>query len=370
MIAAAMIDDPRLLIADEPTTALDVLIQEQIIELLRRINRERGTAVLFISHDLSLVNRLCSRVLVMHHGKVIETGRSSEVFQNPNRDYTKKLIASIPRVNLQRPRDNDRDVHPEVSPAPTGKNALSVKDLSVFYTSRGKGFFGRTQKTEVVHHVSLDVGEGEILALVGASGSGKSTLARAVAGLNPLHTGTIELPDGRPQMVFQDPYNSLNPAYTIRWLLEEPLRLAGVNDEKERKKRVDEMMELVHLDKTLGDRYPSQLSGGQRQRVCIGSALMQKPKLLIADEPVSALDVTIQVEILSLLKRLQRELGLAVLFISHDLRTVWQLCDRVAIMKDGLIVDQGDVDEIYLHSQSEYTKQLLQAACIVRREEQ
>jgi peptide/nickel transport system ATP-binding protein len=257
-----------------------------------------------------------------------------------------------------------------VSPAPTGKNALSVKDLSVFYTSRGKGFFGRTQKTEVVHHVSLDVGEGEILALVGASGSGKSTLARAVAGLNPLHTGTIELPDGRPQMVFQDPYNSLNPAYTIRWLLEEPLRLAGVNDEKERKKRVDEMMELVHLDKTLGDRYPSQLSGGQRQRVCIGSALMQKPKLLIADEPVSALDVTIQVEILSLLKRLQRELGLAVLFISHDLRTVWQLCDRVAIMKDGLIVDQGDVDEIYLHSQSEYTKQLLQAACIVRREEQ
>lgn len=380
MIAAAMISNPKILIADEPTTALDVLVQEQIISLLQKINREKHTSILFISHDLSLINRLCSRVLVMHHGRVVEEGRTDSVFRYPQKDYTKKLIGSIPKVDLESPRIHDRYIHPdrmraagegssaaESAAAPSGKTAseaLSIRHLNVYYREQDSGFLQKNSRVQVLHDINLSMKQGEILALVGGSGSGKSTLAKAIVGMNRMADGTIERTEKHPQMIFQDPYDSLNPARRIGWLLREPLRIKGGMGDADMDRRVDEMLSMVHLDASVKQRYPGQLSGGQRQRICIACALMCRPSLLIADEPVSALDVTIQAEILALLENMQRELDLSILFISHDLRTVWQFCDRVAIMKDGRIEEQGNVDEIYRHPQSDYTKQLLEAAGI------
>ena len=212
--------------------------------------------------------------------------------------------------------------------------------------------------------IDLTLHRGEILALVGESGCGKSTLAKAVTGMNSRYSGSIELSGDRPQMVFQDPYSALNPSHTIGWLLEEPLRIRGGMTDADRNARVLEMMDMVRLDRELIHRYPGQLSGGQRQRVCIAAALMLKPEILLADEPVSALDVTIQVEILALLKRLRAEMGLSILFISHDLRTVYQLCDTVAIMKGGVIIEKGPVNRIYREPEQAYTRQLLKAAGI------
>lgn len=212
--------------------------------------------------------------------------------------------------------------------------------------------------------MSFTLHRGETLALVGGSGSGKSTIARAITGINTNYTGTIVKTDPNIQMIFQDPAGSLNPAHRIEWILEEPLKIAGGMTREERKERVRAQMRLVHLDEELLDRFPSQLSGGQRQRVCIAAALIRNPKILIADEPVSALDVTIQTEILALLRNLQKELSLSVIFISHDLRTVYQLCDNIVILKEGKIVEQGDVDEIYMHPKDAYTKKLLMAAGI------
>ena len=354
MIAAAMILNPRILIADEPTTALDVMVQAQIIDLLREINREYHTSIIFISHDLSLVNQLCHRVLVMHHGRVVEAGRTREIFRNPQKEYTMKLIGSIPKVRLD-------DVPPDRQEM--AGDILSVRGLTVSYQSGG-GLFRKKQENLVLKGIDLTLHRGEILALVGESGCGKSTLAKAVTGMNSRYSGSIELSGDRPQMVFQDPYSALNPSHTIGWLLEEPLRIRGGMTDADRNARVLEMMDMVRLDRELIHRYPGQLSGGQRQRICIAAALMLKPEILLADEPVSALDVTIQVEILALLKRLRAEMGLSILFISHDLRTVYQLCDTVAIMKGGVIIEKGPVNRIYREPEQAYTRQLLKAAGI------
>jgi len=237
---------------------------------------------------------------------------------------------------------------------------LSVQQVTCGYHTRG--LFQKKEYRPILHDVTFDVRHGEILGLVGESGSGKTTLSRAILGMLRPDAGQIVHYTKRPQMVFQDPYSSLNPAYSVEWILEEPLRIYGKYDAAERRRRVREMLERVELPVECLDARPSELSGGQRQRVSIAVALLQRPRFLIADEPVSALDVTIQAQILKLLKTLRSELDLSYLFISHDLNVVYQICDRVLVMKQGRIVEQGDVEAVYAHPQAEYTRQLLAAA--------
>ncbi len=238
---------------------------------------------------------------------------------------------------------------------------LSLSHVDSGYTEGG-GLFGRKRRQEVLHDVTFDVRHGEILGLVGESGTGKSTLARTILGMVKPDRGSVTHYTKRPQMIFQDPYSSLNPFYSVEWTLEEPLRVYGKYDRAERKRRVREMLERVELPEECLTAKPSELSGGQRQRVSIAAALIRRPKFLIADEPVSALDVTIQAQILDLLRSLRRELDLSYLFISHDLNVVYQLCDRVLVMKQGRVVERGTVDEIFDHPKEEYTKRLLAAA--------
>lgn len=241
---------------------------------------------------------------------------------------------------------------------------LNVKDLNCFYKKENSGGGGR-KRVQILHDISFSMEEGEILGLVGESGSGKSTLAKAILNMVPDKSGTILCGDMHPQMVFQDPYGSLNPAKTIGWILEEPLKNRSRMSKEERRKKAAEMLSRVGLDEKFLDRRPGELSGGQRQRICIAAALMLRPKLLIADEPVSALDVTIQAQVLKLLFSLKQEFGLSILFISHDLRVVYQLCERVMIMQDGRIVEAGDSEKIYFEPQHPYTKRLLAAAGIL-----
>ena len=237
---------------------------------------------------------------------------------------------------------------------------LEVRDLNVWY--RPSGTIRRSKMVQVLHDVSFDLYRGEILGVVGESGSGKSTLAKTILGMVPDYTGTYTHYTKRPQMVFQDPSSSLNPGRTVGWILEEPLRIYGKYDEAERVRRVKDIIDRVELPAECYDMYPRELSGGQRQRVCIGMALIQRPGLIIADEAVSALDVTIQAQILKLIHDLRRDLGISYIFISHDLNVVYQLCDRAIVMKDGRIVEQGEVEELYEHPKEEYTRALLAAA--------
>ena len=237
---------------------------------------------------------------------------------------------------------------------------LEVRDLNAWY--RPAGTVRRSHLVQVLHDINFDLYRGEILGLVGESGSGKSTLAKTILGMVPDYTGTYTHYTKRPQMVFQDPSSSLNPGRTVGWILEEPLRIYGKYDEAERIRRVKDIIERVELPAECYDMYPRELSGGQRQRVCIGMALIQRPGLIIADEAVSALDVTIQAQILKLIHKLRKELGISYLFISHDLNVVYQLCDRAIVMKDGRIVEQGDVEELYENPKEEYTRALLAAA--------
>lgn len=352
IIAAALICNPKILIADEPTTALDVTIQEQIIELLKRVNRTHHTSILFISHDLALVRKLCNRVLVMYQGRVVEQGDTEEIFLNPREPYTRSLIASIPDMS----RTN--------SSTPS-KALLEVCHLNAYYNR--KNLFARKfqSRKQVLYDISFQVQEGELVGLVGESGCGKSTLAKAVLGIVKDTQGEIIHLSDMPQMVFQDPYGSLNPAKKIGWILEEPLRIKGKIQEEERRQRVIDMLGKVGLEKEFLNRYPNELSGGQRQRICIALALMMEPKLMVLDEPVSALDVTVQAQVMGLLIRLNRELGVAMLFISHDLKVIYQLCSRILVMKNGRIVEQGIASELYLHPKNEYTKKLLKSAGIV-----
>ncbi len=244
---------------------------------------------------------------------------------------------------------------------------LRVRNLNVFYKNRKRKLWSKkNRKIQALFDVSFDMEEGEVLAIAGESGCGKSTLARAIVGINRDYQGEIWQKYTRPQMVFQDPYNSLNPAKKIGWLLEEPLKVDKERKwtSEERRKRVEEIMKEVELPLSMLDRYPSQLSGGQRQRVCIGIALMRQPKLLIADEPVSALDVTIQAQIMELLRNLHKKHGISIIFISHDLRVVYQISDHVMVMKNGKIVEYGATREVYKNPKAEYTKQLLKAAGI------
>ncbi len=241
---------------------------------------------------------------------------------------------------------------------------LMVKDLCVSYSQETGSWLKKEKDLPVLKGISFSMKEGEVLGLVGESGCGKSTLCKAVLGLIPRYEGVISHRAERPQMVFQDPYSSLNPVKRVGWILEEPLRLNTALSAAERREKAEQMLVRVGLSPEIADRFPRQLSGGQRQRVCIAQSLMLGPKLLVADEPVSALDVTVQAQIIELFQQIQREMGLAILFISHDMRVVYQLCQRVMIMKEGQIVESGDVEQVYFHPRHEYTKALLEAAGI------
>ena len=325
MIAMAMIGKPKLLIADESTTALDAKTEEQILALLKTLSQTHNMAILFISHNLYAVKQLCERVLIMKDGELVEEGATETIFSQPKEDYTKRLLASIPTGEK-----------PEAEKQVPGETLLQVEHLNVYYSQK------RADNKQVIFDSTFSIYEGEIVGLVGESGNGKTTLIKTIAGFHDLYDGTIRWnPKGvKMQMVFQDPYSSLNPAKKIGWLLEEPLRLQTKLKAAERKKQALQMLAEVELPAEYYDRYISELSGGQRQRVAIAVALIQKPQLVLLDEPVSALDVTVQAQILALLLRLQKEHRLTYLFISHDRNVIRRLCDRVLVMEKGTILSQ------------------------------
>lgn len=380
MIAMAIILHPCLIVADEPTTALDVTVQNQIMEQLRAINEKQHNAMLFITHDLNLARRICHRIAVMKDGRVVEIGRPEEIFNHPREDYTRNLIEAVPSRLKRRARrlaalhpnadqhsiaGETLDVCVENSVVSCQEPVVMVRDLQVYYQEGSNSLFSRGKRKHVVQDVSFEIRKGEILGLVGESGCGKTSLSKAILGMNKEITGEIEHFSSRPQMIFQDPYSSLNPAKTVGWLLEEPLRARGKLEPGQALTAADmraaamEMLKTVGLTEEYYDRRPSQLSGGQRQRVSIGQALITRPGLIIADEPVSALDVTIQAQIMELMRRLQEEMQLSYLFISHDINVIYQISDRIMVMKEGKIVEIGDTEEVFAHPREEYTKQLL-----------
>ena len=355
MIAMAVILHPDLIIADEPTTALDVTIQTQIVELLKDINKSEQNAMLFITHDLNLARRICHKVVVMKDGVVVEADETEKIFMHPKEAYTRNLIEAVP--SRLKPRVSVKKE--------SNTKVLTVKDLSVYYEDRSNSIFKKKEKQYAVEHVSFDVYEGESLGLVGESGCGKTSLSKAILGMQEHMSGEVSCHVSRPQMIFQDPYSSLNPSKTIGWLLMEPLRAAGILDKKcamskaDRKAAAYDMLARVGMDEKYFHRLPSELSGGQRQRISIAQALITNPGFIIADEPVSALDVTIQAQIMELLQKLQEEMNLSYLFISHDINVVYHMCDRIMVMKDGRVIEIGETEDIFHDPKEAYTKSLL-----------
>lgn len=376
MIAMAMICKPSLLIADEPTTALDVTTQGKILKLILDLNEHYETTVILISHDLGVIKKTCSRVMVMEDGNIVEKGNVDDIFNNPQEKYTQELLKAMPIINLDykefdsikggqeskidQPSKGIYDKQEEETKVSQGKTIVKIKDLDVYYSDK-KGMFGKESKNHVVKNLSLYVKKGETLGIVGESGSGKSTLAKAIVGIIEDYSGKITLPNIKPQMVFQDPYSSLNPVKKVKWILEEPLKLQTKLNKDQRREKVLEILKEVDLDEKYGDYYLSELSGGQRQRVAIGSAIIVNPQLVVLDEPVSALDVTVQKQIITLLKRLKEQYNLSYIFISHDLNVVYQICDRIYVMHQGEMVEVATRDKLFREPQHEYTKELLKS---------
>lgn len=369
MIAMAMINKPRLLIADEPTTALDAVTEREIVELIRRLTKENHTAVIFISHDLGVLRSLCDRVMIMKNGKVVEEGETERIFVTPERSYTKKLLEATVKGPKERetrflPEQHDtrRKAEKDTGDLSVENRMLSVDKVSVEYRQRG-GLFRKPKVKRAVNEVSFAVHKGEIFGIVGESGCGKSTLLKVLSGLLTEYTGAVANRTGNNgsgvQMVFQDPYTSLNPAKKVGWILEEPLRLNTKLSKDERLGAIQEILRETELPLDVIDRYVAELSGGQRQRVAIAAALITKPELVLLDEPVSALDMTVQAQILELLLRLQKEHDLTYVFVSHDMAVVRKICDRVMVMKDGCVVECGETEELFLNPREEYTKRLL-----------
>jgi peptide/nickel transport system ATP-binding protein len=363
MIAQALILDPVLLIADEPTTALDVTTQAQILKLIREMQARRGTGVLFITHDFGVVADIADRVAVMQHGRLVETGAAAEVLRRPREPYTKMLMAAVPTMT------------PPRRIAKSGDVALSTKALMKTYGA--KSFFRPNARVvQAANDVNLVVRRGETLGIVGESGSGKSTVARCIARLVNPTSGEIRIGDLdvatmperqlRPhrkdiQIVFQDPYRSLNPRRTVgSSIIEGPMNYGLSASEAMARARV--LMPLVGLQPEALERYPHQFSGGQRQRIAIARALAMEPKILIADEAVSALDVSVQAQVLKLLDEVRVKFDLALLFITHDLRVAAQVCDRIAVMQKGIVVEQGATADIFANPQHPYTQALFDAA--------
>ncbi len=417
MIAMAMACRPALLIADEPTTALDVTVQARILQLIRDLRREHGTAVLFITHDLGVVAEIADRILVMYRGRVVEQGTVLDIFTKPQHPYTKGLLACRPHLSIGKARlpvvadfmvtdaagnlvacsagvgeeplktapaqlrtnsDTSKTFPVEQNLRSTAvQPLLQVENLRVYFPIR-KGFFSRTTDfVKAVDDVSFTIYPGETVGLVGESGCGKTTLGRALLRLTEPTAGRIlfegtdlaALPSGELrhrrrefQLVFQDPYAALNPMLTVGEAILEPLRVHGVGGSRaEQKSRVRELLRTVGLSEDAEQRYPHEFSGGQRQRICIARALALRPKLIVCDESVSALDVSVQAQVLNLLNDLKRDLGITYLFITHDLSVARFMSDRLLVMSQGRLVESGPAAEVYAHPQNPYTQQLLAA---------
>jgi ABC-type glutathione transport system ATPase component len=367
MIAMVLAGNPRLLIADEPTTALDVTVQAQIMALLAELREELGMAMIFITHDIGLVAGIADEVLVMQRGVAVEQGPLDAVLDHPQHQYTQHLLNAVPHFTSGRAVRSDRGPR-EATPIVTVDN-LAVR----FPISKGL-FRRRTGAVHAVDGVDFDLVPGETLAIVGESGSGKSTTARAILGLVKATRGRIEAKSGRSgrpvQMVFQDPYASLNPRLDVEGLLAEPAIAAGQRVDAKLRERMVFLLERVELTKDALTRYPHQFSGGQRQRLCIARALMLNPDVVVLDEAVSALDVSVQARVLDLLIDLQREFGLAYLFISHDMAVVERIAHRVAVMYAGQIVEIGSAAAVLGSPKHSYTKRLIAAVPAVARRRQ
>ena len=368
MIAMALLAEPELLIADEPTTALDVTVQAQILKLIKDLQQRRQLTVIFITHDLGVAAQMADRILVMEKGNLVEQGDTNSVFKNPSQPYTKKLLGAV--LTTSKPVSSHAIDY-------QSKPLLEVKNLQVSFTQSTGAFFRKIKYlVKGVDDVSIKIHSGEILGLVGESGSGKSTLGRSIIRLVDSHAGEIIF-DGKEivtangedlktarrhfQMIFQDPYASLNPRMTVFDTLAEPLIVHGLATKTNVLEQVNQLMDDVGLDRRFIRKYPHEFSGGQRQRIAIARAIALKPKLIIADEPVSALDVTIRAQILALLLTLTQKHRLTMLFISHDMSVVRYLCDRVVVMQKGRLVEEGTTEELFSAPKQPYTQQLLEA---------
>ncbi|MFK7828298.1 MAG: ABC transporter ATP-binding protein [Congregibacter sp.] len=356
MIAMALINEPKLLIADEPTTALDVTIQAQILQLIAELQKKRDIGVIFISHDLAVVADIADEIAVMQNGRIVERGDWAAIFGQAQHPYTQKLLSAIPSGSRK-------------SSATVGDPLITVSNLSTWFGSP-------EAPVKAVDDVSFSINRGQILGLVGESGSGKSTIGRSLLRLVPVTSGKVKF-DGvdvtglegvalkdmrrRMQMIFQDPFASLNPRMTVSDTLAEPLLLHGIEDRRSVSPAVLKLMDDVGLARSAVRKYPHEFSGGQRQRIAIGRALATKPEFVVADEPVSALDVTIQAQILELMQELGREYGLTMLFVSHDLAVMRHIADRIMVLYHGQIVEEGTGDELFMNPQEPYTRELLGA---------
>jgi peptide/nickel transport system ATP-binding protein len=363
MLASVMLLKPKLLIADEPTTALDTLTQREVLDLMVELARDHGTSIMLITHNLGLVARYAQNAVVLRQGRLVETGSVRQILYSPREAYTRQLVQALPRRGEAAARQ--RSTEP----------LISVRGLKVAFNGRQR-LFRRDAGVAAVDGVDLDIGAGETVAVVGGSGSGKTTLGRAMLRLIPAVQGEIRF-RGRAvgtrvdrefrlgaQLVFQDPYSSLDPRMRVGEIVAEPLRHVAELTLRERETRVEAMLEEVGLG-GFAKRWPHELSGGQRQRIAIARAIIRHPAFVVADEPVSALDMTIQAQVLKLFERLQAQYGFACLFISHDLAAVEQVADRVVVMQGGRIVEQGFRDEIFDRPQHDYTKALLAAAPVL-----
>ncbi len=375
MIAIAMLCGPKLLLADEPTTALDVTVQAQVLDLMDDLKRETGTGIALITHDMGVVARMCDRVIVMRKGEIVERGSVDDIFYKPQHDYTKMLLEAVPRIDQP-----DRRGRPALDPAPAAdvEPILKVSDMKIHFPIRVKGgLFGKTKPLRAVDGVSFDLRPGETLGVVGESGCGKSTLARGVLRLIPPTDGTVawlgkditkasthEMNSLRDdlQIVFQDPLASLDPRMTIGASIAEPLQVhQSALSKSEREAMVRDILPRVGLDANLYNRYPHELSGGQNQRVGIARAMILKPKLVICDEAVSALDVSVQAQVVDLLIELQKEFGLAMIFISHDLSVVREISHRIMVLYLGRVVELANRTAIYEDARHPYTQALIAA---------
>ena len=393
VIALALAGDPDLIIADEPTTALDVSIQKQILDLMKSLCKQRNLGVIIVTHDIGVIAEIADRVAVMYNGQLVEQGEVTQVLQKPKHDYTKSLISAVPsgdqtlhrftvvdyidgsteKVTLENVSDHWLSKN---KPSNTHDIAVSVKNLSIEFSIRKALFRKNRISLKAVDDVSIEIKTGESFGLVGESGSGKSTLARLIAGLYTPKSGDIDifghnvlqktkktktsLIRRKMQMIFQDPYSSLNSRMTVEDIVSEPIRFhRSTRNQSETSVVVRDLISFVGMPGTSLRKYPHEFSGGQRQRISIARALASRPEILICDEPTSALDVSVQANILNLLKDLQEELSLTMLFISHDLPVIRQMCDRVAVMQNGRICEIAETDTLFDHPNHEYSKHLL-----------
>ena len=389
MIAMAMCCQPSLLICDEPTTALDVTVQKTILQLIKELQQQQNMGVIFITHDLGVVKEIADRVAIMYKGEIVEQNKTGIIFSNAQHPYTKALIACRPAFHTKGERlpvvsdflqqkENTPTKTITAAEKPSSKKALvQVKDLTILFPSK-TNFLGKPLSYfTAVNDVSFDIYEGETLGLVGESGCGKTTLGRTLLRLTEPAKGKIIYNDKDitalskqetkqlrkdVQLVFQDPYSSLNPRLTIGAAIAEPMKIGGIEKEQQkRKKRVADLLDRVNLSSNMMNRYPHEFSGGQRQRIVIARALALSPHFLVCDESVSALDVSVQAQVLNLLNELKKDLGLTMLFISHDLSVVRYMSDRIMVMNKGKIVESGDAEEVYNRPQNNYTQQLINA---------